>query len=716
MDRTDFIIRNISQDLSLGSQPVSAVVGLLDEKATIPFIARYRKERTCGLDEIAIRSISERLAHYHELEKRKETILKTIQEQGKLTDELSAKILLCTDKNLLEDIYLPFKPKKRTRAAIAREKGLEGLAEIIFLQLNLNGSKTEIVAKFIKPELGVNSYEEAIAGALDIIAERISETGSIRQSIRDLTLNTGRICSNVKKDWKEKPSKFQDYYDFSEPVQKSPSHRLLAIRRGEAEEVLSWKITVDEVQAVAILEKSLVRNHSFLFYPELKSAIEDCLKRLLFPAVESEVFNLKLDQAEQEAIQVFSSNLRNLLLSAPAGQKVILGVDPGFRTGCKLAVIDAQGNFQFQQAIFPLEPHNRKVEAEKSLSDIIQKYGVQLIAIGNGTASRETDQFVRELIKRTGLTVKSVVVSEAGASVYSASLLAIQEFPDLDVTVRGAISIARRLQDPLSELVKIDPKAIGVGQYQHDVNQKELKSSLETTVESCVNHVGVQLNTASMELLKFVSGIGPALAGNIVKFRSENGPFLSRKSLLKVPKLGPKAFEQCAGFLRIHSSENPLDNSAIHPETYHLVKTMAADLGFSETDLIGRDISGKIDLNRYISAEFGLLTLTDILRELKKPGLDPRAEFKSMDFSADLNSISDLKDGMILDGVVTNVTNFGAFVDIGVHQDGLVHISKLARKFVKNPSEIVSVGDRVRVKILSVNRDLKRISLERLEN
>jgi len=713
---TQFIISNIAKDLELNDLSVKNTVELFEDGATIPFIARYRKEKTHGLDETDIRSISEKLEYYIELEKRKETILKTIEGQDKLTAGLKQKILGCTDKSMLEDMYLPFKPRKRTRATIAKEKGLGPLADLIYLQHNITGTKKSIISKYIDPKKGVQTYEDAITGALDIIAEKISNNEFIRRLVRNNVQKRGRICSKAKKDWIEKQSKFQDYYEFSELIQRSPSHRMLAIRRGSSEDVLTWKIEVDEEHIIDLIESKVVKRNNFLFNTELKVAVKNSFKRLIFPSIEKEVFNLKMEGAEKEAIKVFSKNLRNLLISPPAGGRIIMGIDPGYRTGCKVAVIDQKGDFKKFNVIYPHEPQKREDEADRILLDLIEQYEVELISIGNGTASKETDIFVRGVINRHNLNVGSVVVSEAGASVYSASENAIKEFPDLDVTIRGAISIARRLQDPLAELVKIDPKSIGVGQYQHDIDQKELKRFLDMTVESCVNYVGVELNTASVELLSYVSGIKRAIAGNIVRYRSEQGLFKSRKELNRVYKLGPRTFEQCAGFLRIRGSSNPLDNSAIHPETYHIVEKMADDRKVSLDQIIGNEkLISLINIEKYVTEDFGIPTLTDILDELKKPGIDPRKEFKSVEFSADINDLEDLAEDMILEGNVTNVTNFGAFVDIGVHQDGLIHISKLSNSFVKDPNDIVSVGDTVTVKVLDVDVALKRISLEMMD-
>ncbi|MEI8390227.1 MAG: Tex family protein [bacterium] len=705
----------IAQELGIKETSVNHTIELFNNDATIPFIARYRKEKTGGLDETQIKNIKERFEYYTELKKRKETIIKTIKEQGKLTPELETEILSCTEKQKLEDLYLPYKQKKRTKATIAKEKGLEPLADLIFAQLPTKTSREEILLKYINPEKGVKKQEEALSGALDIVAEKISDRADIRSSIRNIAYQQGLVVSKVKKEFKEQKTKFETYYDFSEPVKKSPSHRILAMQRGEKEGVLSWKLEVNEENALDIIDDKIIKNDDFIFYDDLLNAIEDSFKRLIFPSVETEVLNLKIEEAEKEAINVFSKNLKNLLLSPPAGDKMILALDPGFRTGCKVAVIDKNGNFAEYKAIFPNEPHNKKAESEALLLNFIKKYNVELISIGNGTASKETSSFVSEVIKKNNLNVKSIIVSEAGASVYSASDVAIKEFPELDVTVRGAISIGRRLQDPLAELVKIDPKSIGVGQYQHDVNQVQLNKALDLTVESAVNFVGVELNTASAELLSHVSGIGNVIALNIVKFRKENGNFKNRKQLLKVTKLGNKAYEQCAGFLRIRNCENPLDNSAIHPESYHIVEKMSKDLGIKTENLIGNDEEiSKIKISQYVTEEIGLLTLQDIISELKKPGLDPRKEFSSLEFSSEINKIDDLEIGMELEGAVTNVTNFGAFVDLGVHQDGLIHISKLSNKFISNPHDVISVGETLKVRVVSIDKQLKRISLEKV--
>lgn len=706
------ILSYIVEDLGLKAPSVANTAALLSEGATVPFIARYRKERTGGLDEVQIRSVSERLEYYTELEKRKETILKSIAEQGKLTPELEKAVAACREKTKLEDIYLPFKPKRTTRATIAREKGLGPLADLILSQGGLPVDKAALIAGYVNPEKGVGTPELAIAGAIDIVAEVIADTAEVRGALREHMMSCASIAVKVRKEWEGKKSKFEMYYDYSEPIKKIPSHRLLAVRRGSKEEVLTWKLVIDDAQAFALIEARIVKNRASLFHEELAQAVRASYERLMYPSLQVEVFCAKLEEAGTEAIGVFSRNAQNLLMAPPAGHRVIMGVDPGFRTGCKVAVIDNNGNFKEYHAIFPHE-HKRIDDAERTILDLIRKYAVSLIAIGNGTASKETTQFIKGIIKKHSLGILAIVVSEAGASVYSASEVAAAEFPELDVTVRGAISIARRLQDPLAELVKIDPKSIGVGQYQHDVNQFALQKSLDSTVESCVNHVGVNLNSASAELLAYVSGIGRFIARNIVLYRSQKGSFRNKKELLEVSKLGPKAFEQCAGFLRIHGGENPMDNSAIHPERYSLVERMARDLGVGIGELIGNErLISRVTAANYVSAEAGLPTITDILHELKKPGVDPRRSFESVQFSAEINELSDLKSGMVLDGTVTNVTNFGAFVDIGVHQDGLVHISKLSDKYVKNPHDVVAVGDPLKVKVLSIDLELKRISLE----
>ena len=712
------IITWISEDLDINSSSVSATVGMLSQGDTVPFISRYRKERTGNLTETQVRDISDKLGYYIELETRKETILKSIEEQKKLTPELKAQILECKEKTKLEDIYLPFKPKRTTKATIAKQKGLEPLAQLILAQdimVNKKINKDDYVTKFLSKEKGVLTIKDALTGAIDIIAEQISDNATFRDLIRTFILKTGVIKSKVKKGFEEQKTKFEMYYDYSEPIKTIVSHRILAIRRGAKEGILTWKIDVDNEQAIDIIASKIVKTNMALFYPELWTAMKTAFDRHLYPSLQVEIFLAKMEEADTEAIKVFATNAKNLLLASPAGHRVIMGVDPGFRTGCKVAIIDRNGNYKEYKPIFPHEPVCKLQEAQEIIVDFIKKYNVELIAIGNGTASKETVNFINIVLRKNNLKAKVIVVSEAGASVYSASPLAVSEFPDLDVTVRGAISIARRLQDPLAELVKIDPKSIGVGQYQHDVNQTQLKKNLDATVESCVNYVGVNLNSASAELLSYVAGIGKLAAKNIVQYRAKNGSFKNKKELLNVSMFGEKTFTQCSGFLRIANGDNPLDNSAIHPESYPIVEKMAQDLSMTPEQLIGNSSAiSKINLKNYISDTVGMLTLNDIISELKKPGVDPRKDFSFTEFSSEINSIEDLKENMILDGTVTNVTNFGAFVDIGVHQDGLVHISKLSDKFVSNPYEVVSVGQTIKVKVLKVDIDLSRISLEKI--
>lgn len=711
------IINWISNDLTINPAQVSATAAMLGDGDTVPFISRYRKERTGNLTETEVRNIADKLQYYIELETRKETILKSIEDQKKLTPELKAQIEECKEKQKLEDIYLPFKPKKTTKATIAKEKGLEPLANEILAQNILvgKGNRDEIVSKYLNKEKGIETAKQALDGAIDIIAEQISDTALIRGLIRNLILNTGVIKSKVKKGLEDQKTKFEMYYNYSEPVKTIVSHRILAIRRGAKEEILSWKIEIDNEEAINIISSKIVKTNMALFYPEIFTAMKTAFEKYLYPSLQVEVFLTKMEEADKEAINVFATNAKNLLLASPAGHKTIMGVDPGFRTGCKVVVIDRIGTFREYKAIFPHEPMCRFQESQDTIVAMIKKYGVDLIAIGNGTASKETNQFISKVLKNNNLTAKAVIVSEAGASVYSASPLAVSEFPDLDVTVRGAISIARRLQDPLAELVKIDPKSIGVGQYQHDVNQTHLKKILDDTVESCVNYVGVNLNSASAELLSYVAGIGKLAAKNIVQYRTKVGLFNNKNELLDVSGLGQKTFTQCAGFLRIPKGDHPLDNSAIHPENYVIVEKMAKDLSVPSEELVGNQpLVSKINIKDYVTDTAGTLTLNDIIAELKKPGVDPRKDFSSTEFSSEINSIEDLKEDMVLDGTVTNVTNFGAFVDIGVHQDGLVHISKLSSKFVSNPHDVIAVGETVKVRVLKIDAELSRISLERI--
>lgn len=707
------ITDRIAAELNIQTRTVNTVTALFNEGNTIPFIARYRKEATGNLDEVAIFNIHKRLGYYNDLESRKQTILKSIDEQGKLTEPLKQSILNCLDKQLLEDLYLPYKQKKKTKASIAVEKGLAPLAEIIYKQKEFEGSRQELLSRYINPDKGVETEDDALSGALDIIAQNISENSKFRSWLRKEVMQKGELAVAVKKAWAGKKTKYEMYYKYSEVLHRSAAHRILAVRRGTEEKVLGWKIKVNSTGIITYLERQIIHNNNHSFCRDLLLATEDSYKRLLFPSIENECFNNKVENAFEESIKVFSKNLKNLLLASPAGNKKILGIDPGIRTGCKIAGINGNGSFLANAVIYPGQSEIKAKEAESILLDFIKKYNIELIAIGNGTASKETMSFVKNVIKDNYPDVVPVIVSESGASVYSASEIARKEFPKLDLTVRGAISIARRLQDPLSELVKVDPKSIGVGQYQHDVNQKHLGTELDFVVEYCVNHVGVDLNTASVSLLSHVAGIGPVLAENIERYRNENKGFSDRKALRKVAKMGSKAFEQCAGFLRIRNGANPLDNSAIHPERYALVNAIAKDCGVEPGLLIGnKQKIETIDLSAYVSDEVGLPTLKDIKEELLKPGLDPRAEFVYAKLSSEINSIEDLEKGMVVEGAVTNVTNFGAFVDIGVHQDGLVHISQLSDQYISNVHDVVAVGDRLSVEVLDIDVELKRIALK----
>ncbi|MBQ7471688.1 MAG: RNA-binding transcriptional accessory protein [Prevotella sp.] len=698
----------ITRQLQLQQRAVENTLLLLDEGATIPFIARYRKERTGGLDEVQISQISEWNERLKELVKRKETIVKTIEEQGKLTDELRRRIEQCWDATELEDIYLPYKPKRRTRAQIAREQGLEPLAQIILLQRERD--IRSVAKRFVRSD-AATTVEAALDGAKDIIAETISENEQTRQRLRNTFRREAVIESKVIKGKQEEEgaAKYRDYFDFSEPLRRCNGNRLLAMRRGESEGFLRVHISIDNKEAIERVKRQYVHGYNDCA-TLVAEAAEDSYKRLLEPSIENEMATLAKQKADTEAIGVFGENLRQLLLAAPLGQKRVMGVDPGIRTGCKVVCLDAQGNLLYHDVVFPFPPRGNKAEAAKKFSDIAHRFQSEAIALGNGTASRET----AEVLKSAPLasSVKLFIVSEDGASIYSASKTAREEFPDEDVTVRGAVSIGRRLMDPLAELVKIDPKSIGVGQYQHDVDQPQLKRSLDQTVESCVNLVGVNLNTASQHLLTYVSGLGPTLAKNIVEYRRENGAFTSRAQLKKVPRLGPSAFEQCAGFLRIPEAKNPLDNTAVHPESYKIVEQMAKDNACTVAQLIkDKALQKRIDLNRYVTQETGLPTLTDIMKELEKPGRDPRGEAETFEFDERVHDIGDLQVGMILPGIVTNITKFGAFVDIGVHQDGLVHVSQLANKFVSNPTEVVKLHQHVEVKVTEVDLLRKRISL-----
>lgn len=705
-------IEIIASELSLKIRQVEATAELLSQDATVPFIARYRKEATGSLDEVAIAAIRDRLSQLAELDKRRQAILESLTERELLTDELQKAIESADTMAELEDIYLPYRPKRRTRATIAREKGLEPLATILLLQ-RVHDIYAE-AEKFIDAEKGVETVEDALAGARDIIAETVSEDASARADMRELYSRRGRIGSTVAKDKEEEGAKFKDYFDWNEPVTSAPSHRVLAMFRGEKESFLKLHIAPSEEDALGALRRQFVRGSSEAS-EQVDMAVQDSYKRLLGPSMETEIRNELKSKADAEAIRVFAANLRELLLSPPLGQKNVLAIDPGFRTGCKVVCLNRQGMLLHYEAIFPHTGERGAVEAQKTLQKLAKDFETEVIAIGNGTASRETEAFVRAAGFPASIAV--VMVNESGASIYSASEVAREEFPDHDVTVRGAVSIGRRLMDPLAELVKIDPKSIGVGQYQHDVDQPALKHSLDDVVESCVNGVGVDVNTASKQLLTYVSGMGPQLAANVVKYRNENGPFSSRTELKKVKGLGPKAFEQSAGFLRIRDGKNPLDASAVHPESYSIVDRMSKDLGCKVADMMkDGSFRKKIKLDDYVTDTVGMPTLRDIMDELAKPGRDPREQFELFSFAEGVEKMEDLKVGMKLPGIVTNVTAFGAFVDIGVHQDGLVHVSHLADKFVKDPADVVKVHQKVNVTVIGVDIPRKRISLSMKRN
>lgn len=698
----------IAAELKLPAHRIANTLKLLQGGATIPFISRYRKEATGGLDEVQIGDIQTRYEKLCELSKRKETVLSTIEEQGKLTPELKSRISACWNATELEDIYLPFKPKRKTRAEAARAKGLEPLALLLMMQKENNLAAK--VRNFVKGE--VKDEEDALKGARDILAEQISEDERSRNLMRNQFQRQALIQSKVVKgkEAEEASAKYRDYFDFCEPLKKCSSHRLLALRRGESEGVL--KVTIfpeDEDMCNERLQRLFVRANNECAH-QVEEALTDAYKRLLKPAIETEFAALSKEKADEEAIRVFAENLRQLLLAPPLGQKRVMGIDPGFRTGCKVVCLDAQGTLLHNEAIYPHPPKSEYTQAARKIVKLVEQYKIEAIAIGNGTASRETEQFVTS--QRYDREVQVFVVSEDGASIYSASKTAREEFPDYDVTVRGAVSIGRRLMDPLAELVKIDAKSIGVGQYQHDVDQTKLKASLDQTVESCVNLVGVNVNTASKHLLTYVSGLGPTLAQNIVDYRTENGPFESRRQLLKVPRMGAKAYEQCAGFLRIPQAKNPLDNSAVHPESYPIVEQMAKDLNCTVADLIkDKELRSKIDLKKYVTDTVGLPTLTDILQELDKPGRDPRQKIQVFEFDKNVRTLDDLQEGMELPGIVTNITNFGCFVDIGIKENGLVHVSQLADRFVSNPADVVRIHQHVRVKVMSIDNERKRIQL-----
>jgi uncharacterized protein len=695
----------IAKRLNLGLVQVRNTLALFEEGATVPFISRYRKELTGSMDELQVAGVRDAYEQLKELQKRQEYILKTIDEQGKLTDELKKKIEETLDLKTLEDIYLPYKPKRKTRATVARDKGLEPLAKIIMKQQELLLEKR--AGAFLNDE--VPTVEEALQGARDIIAEWVSENQRARNIVRQHFSRGAVIYSKLVKGKEEEGAKFRDYFDFYESLKKCPSHRILAMRRGEKEGFLKVSIEPEEDKAIADLERLFVTG-SYDVSQQVELAVQDSYKRLLAPSIENEFKAEAKEKADMEAIRVFAENLRQLLLASPLGGKRVLALDPGYRTGCKLVCLDAQGNLVHNATIYPHPPQSDRAGATRKVSALVEQYKIEAIAIGNGTASRETERFIK--LVRLPENVQVYVVNEAGASIYSASKVARDEFPDYDVTVRGAVSIGRRLMDPLAELVKIEPKSIGVGQYQHDVDQGNLKKSLDDVVESCVNMVGVDVNTASQHLLTYVSGLGPTLAQNIVKHRAEKGPFPSRKALMSVPRMGDKAFEQCAGFLRIANAANPLDNSAVHPESYNVVENMARDLGCSLKDLVANDsLIKSIDIQKYVTSTVGVPTLKDIIDELKKPGRDPREDIEVFEFSKDVMSVSDLKPGMELPGIVTNITNFGAFVDVGVKQDGLVHISEMADRFIKDPNEVVKLNQKVKVRVLEVDERRSRISL-----
>ena len=706
------VLLHIAQLLNVSLHSLAATAGLLDEGATVPFIARYRKEVTGNLDEVQIRDIQEKLEYFRDLEDRRETVLQSIAEQGKLTPELKAKIEATLEKTELEDLYLPYKPKRRTKASIAREKGLEPLARFLWEQQPGAVPLAELAATFVNTESGVAAPADALEGARHIVSEWVAENADFRKAVRQTMARDGVVVSKAIEGAADPEGKYQMYAQYSEPASKIPSHRMLAIRRGAKEGVLAFEIELEPEKPIAWLRSQVVRAQGE-WVPHLERAVEDSYERLLNPSIQTEVRLELKDRSDEEAIKVFRENLENLLLSPPAGTLTVLALDPGIRTGCKIAVVDETGKFLESSVIYPFQPKNDLAGSVKTLASLIERHRVRAIAIGNGTASRETGALVQDFLRQAGLSgVFSASVSESGASIYSASDIARQEFPDLDLTIRGAISIARRLQDPLAELVKVDPKSIGVGQYQHDVDQRRLKQSLEATVESCVNRVGVDLNTASWALLRYVAGINERTALKIVEHRNQNGRFRSRFELTAVPGFGPKTFEQAAGFLRIRGGDNPLDMTAVHPESYPVVERIAASLGTTVNELIARpDLAEKLKLEGFQTETVGIYTLSDIREELRKPGRDPREKFVAPQWRDDVKEIADLKPGMTLEGVVTNVTRFGAFVDIGVHQDGLVHVSELSNRYVKDASEVVKAGQIVKVQVLNADPKAKRIAL-----
>ncbi len=706
-------IKNIAHRVDVREWQVENCINLFTEGATIPFISRYRKERTGGLDEVAVAEIKHWNDVFAEMEKRKETILETISQAGALTADLRKKIEDCVETRELEDLYLPYRPKRRTRAVVAKEAGLEPLADKMY-NVSLVDPVPE-AKKFVGDK--VASVDEALAGARDIIAERLSETASVRETLRQIFKTRRIVTKATKKATGPDAMKYKSYFDYSESLDRIAPHRLLAILRAEEEGILSLKIDADAEKCGKKLYYDFCQERRYPAQPlaeQMHMAFDDAYKRLLEPSISNEVMKEAKEKADIESIRIFGENLRQLLLAAPVGQKRVLAIDPGFRTGCKVVCLDSQGNLVHNEAIFPHPPANEKIKAIQAVSEMVKKYKIEVIAIGNGTAGRETEEFIKRVPLPTGVRVFSV--SEDGASIYSASEVAREEFPDYDVTVRGAVSIGRRLMDPLAELVKIDPKSLGVGQYQHDVDQTLLRETLDNTVVSCVNNVGVNLNTASSYLLSYVSGIGPALADNIVEYRSENGPYASRKDLLKVKRLGAKAFEQCAGFLRIHGAKNPLDNSAVHPEAYHIVDKMARDLGVTAKELVGNsDLCSRIEPAKYVDGDFGLPTITDIIQELRKPGRDPRESAQEFEFAHDIRTIEDVKTGMELPGIVTNITAFGAFVDIGIKQNGLIHASQMGVKGMADPSKILKLRQQIKVQVTSVDLDRLRIGLRLLK-
>lgn len=709
----EIYVKHIAERLQVQVWQVENCVKLFEEGATIPFISRYRKERTGGLDEVAVAEIRHWNDVFVEMEKRKETVLETIEQAGALTPQMKSDIENCVEGRVLEDLYLPFKPKRRTRATIAKEAGLEPLADKMF-SVSMSDPVAE-ARKYVGDK--VADVEAALAGARDIIAERMSETASVRETVRQIFRTRRLVTKATKKATGPDAMKYQIYFDYSESIERIAPHRLLAILRAEEEGYINIKIDADPERCGKKIYYDFCQERKYPAAPlaeQMHMAFDDAYKRLLEPSISNEVVKEVKEKADAESIRIFGENLRQLLLAAPIGQKRTLAIDPGFRTGCKVVCLDEQGNLLHNEAIFPHPPANEKVKAIQAVSAMVQKYGIEVIAIGNGTASRETEEFIKRVQLPEGVRV--FTVSEDGASIYSASEVARAEFPDYDVTVRGAVSIGRRLMDPLAELVKIDPKSLGVGQYQHDVDQTLLKEKLDNTVESCVNSVGVNVNTASSYLLSYVSGIGPALAENIVEYRTEHGPYKSRKDLLKVKRLGDKAFEQCAGFLRIHGAENPLDNSAVHPEAYHIVDRMAADLNVSPAELIGNsELCSKIDASRYVGGDFGLPTINDIINELRKPGLDPRETAQEFEFAQDIHTIEDIKTGMELPGIVTNITAFGAFVDIGIKQNGLIHASQMGVKGMADPSRVLKLHQQIKVTVISVDLDRNRIGLRLLK-